>query len=483
MPRRRLSIFPALIAAIALVLTPMVQAQAGLLPEGKLTIRQENEMGRNFDKIVRANMPMVGDTYITEYVDKLVQQVVAAKEPMPFRIRSAVIANPALNAFAIPGGFIYIFTGLIQDVTSESQLVGVIAHELAHVSQRHVASRIEKQGKVALLSMAGLLAGVFLGVAGNNSAAKVGQALMVGSQGAAVAAMLNYSQEDEREADQVGLNSMVKAGFNPKGMPDTFEIMLKNRWFDSGSQMPTYLSTHPGLSERITYLNDRIKRMPEAFSERKDDNTMLHKVQMLVRAKMSPATTALAYWNDKNIRDYTPEDYVGRGIVQERLKDRDKARDSFEQALQQDGEDPIIAREAGIFYFKAGEHDKSIRYLQKAVIKNPRDALALFYMARLQAEAKEYGQAAANMRRVLTLVPEDSEVYQHLGMILGESGDAFGGNLNLGYAALYANNPRKARYHYGQASASVQPEAQTDAQKEELKTLLAAIDEREKGPQ
>ncbi|MFH1915116.1 MAG: M48 family metalloprotease [Pseudomonadota bacterium] len=475
---RRLSTLPALVAALALVLAPMTTAHAGLLPEGKLTIRQENEMGRNFDRIVRAQMPMVGDTYITEYVDRLVKTVVEAKSPMPFRITSAVIANPALNAFAIPGGYIYIFTGLIQDVTSESQLVGVIAHELAHVSQRHVASRIERQGKVALLSMAGLLAGVFLGVAGNNSAAKVGQALMVGSQGAATAAMLNYSQEDEREADQVGLNSMVKAGYNPKGMPETFEIMLKNRWFDSGSQMPTYLSTHPGLSERISYLTDRIKRMPETFTERQDDNTTLVKVQMLVRAKMSPATTAMAYWDDKNITTYTPIDHVGRGIVLERLKNREAATRSFEQALRLDGEDPIVVREAGIFYFKAGEFAKATPYLQKAVIKGPRDALALFYMARLQAESKQYAQASANMRRVLELVPEDSEVYHHLGMILGESGDTFGGNLNLAYASVYSSNMRKARFHAQQADQS----AQTDAQREELKALHAAMDEREKGP-
>jgi predicted Zn-dependent protease len=475
---RRLAILPALAAALTLILTPMATARAGLLPEGKLTIRQENEMGRNFDRIVRAQMPMVGDTYITDYVDDLVQRVVAAKRPMPFRIQSAVIANPVLNAFAIPGGYIYIFTGLIQDVTSESQLVGVIAHELAHVSQRHVASRLERQGKVALLSMAGLLAGVFLGVAGNNSAAKVGQALMVGSQGAATAAMLNYSQEDEREADQVGLNSMVKAGFNPKGMPETFEIMLKNRWFDSGSQMPTYLSTHPGLSERISYLNDRIKRMPETFTERHDDNTTLRKVQMLVRAKMSPATSALAYWNDKNVRDYTPEDYVGRGIVLERLKDRDKAAESFAQALRLDGEDPIIVREAGIFFFKSGQYDRAMPYLQKAAIKNPRDALALFYMARLQAESKDYATAAANMRKVLALVPEDAEVYHHLGMILGESGDTFGGNLNLAYAAVYANNTRKARYHLQQATES----AKTDDQKEQIKTLTAIMEDREKAP-
>lgn len=456
-----------------LILAPTMTAQAGLLPEGKLTIRQENEMGRNFDRMIRSQMAMVGDTYITDYVDDLVQNVVKGKRPMPFRVKSAVVANPILNAFAIPGGYIYIFTGLIQEVSSESQLVGVIAHELAHVSQRHVASRIEKQGKLGMLTMAGMLAGLFLGVAGGGGGTgKAAQALIVGSQSVATAAMLQYSQEDEREADHVGLNSMVKAGYNPEGMPQTFEIMKKNRWFDSGRQsMPSYLSTHPGLSERITYLNDRIKRMPEVFSSRKDDNTTLRKVQALVRSKMSPATTALAYYESKNKNDFLPMDYVALGIVQERLKDRDKAKANFQKALQLGGDDPLVNREAGIFFFKTGEHKVAYKYLQKAILKNKRDALGIFYLARLQAEAKQYDWAEANMRKVMELVPEDWEVHHHLGMILGESGDHFQGNLHLAYAALYSSNVKKARYHAGLAGAA----ATTEAQKEELKTLNAAI--------
>ena len=475
--RRLFSIIHVFITTVTLVLVPAMTAQAGLLPDGKITLRQENEMGRNFDMIIRAQMPMVGDTYITDYVADLVERIVAAKRPMPFHIKSAVVANPVLNAFAIPGGFIYIFTGLIQEVESESEIVGVIAHELAHVSQRHVASRIEKQAKIGMLAMAGTLAGLLIGIAGGSGSGKAAQALMMGSSGMAQAAMLQYSQDDEREADHVGMNSLVKAGFNPKGMPRTFEIMKKNRWFDSGRQgMPSYLSTHPGLSERITYMNDRIKRMPKVFTQRKDDNTTLKRIQVLVRAKMSPAASAKAYWDEKDRKDYTAMDYIGRGIVLERLKDRDDARVSFEKALSMDKNDPLVAREVGVFYFKTGEHAKAFKFLQKAVIKNKRDALALYYIARLQAEADDYGRAINNMRTVLAMVPEDSEVHQHLGMILGESGDAFGGNLELAYSAIYSNNLRKAQYHAAQAGA----EAKTEAQQAELKKLNAVIQIRSK---
>ncbi|QJB58446.1 M48 family metalloprotease [Pseudodesulfovibrio sp. zrk46] len=455
-----------------LILAPAMNARAGVLTPDKLTIRKENEMGRNFDRLIRQQMSMVGDTYITDYVDELVQNVVKGKRPMPFKVRSAVVANPLLNAFAIPGGYIYIFTGLIQDVTSESQLVGVIAHELAHVSQRHVASRLEKQGKIGMLTMAGVLAGIFLGMAGGSNQA--GAALMAGAQGIGTAAMLQYSQDDEREADHVGLNSMIKAGYNPEGMPQTFEIMKKKHWFDNGRQnVPSYLSTHPGLSERITYLNDRIKRMPKTLTERKDDNAQLKRVQALVRSKLSAPDTALGYYISKPENTYTALDYMAVGVIQERLKARDKAQIAIEKALQMAPKDPLVSREAGIFYFKSGDRKKAFQYLQMAVIKNQRDALGLFYFARLQAENDQYKRAAENMRKVMEIVPEDWEVHHHLGMILGESGDQFGGNLQLAYAALYGGNKGKARYHKGLAAQL----AKTPAQQEELKQFDAVFSE------
>ncbi|MBC17151.1 Peptidase M48 Ste24p [Pseudodesulfovibrio profundus] len=467
---KRLSIIFAPLLALLLIVTPAVSAHASILPK-KITIRDENEMGRNFDRLIRMQMGMVGDTYITDYVDTLVQRIVAAKRPMPFTITSAVVANPILNAFAIPGGYIYIFTGLIQEVESESQLAGVIAHELAHVSQRHMASRLEKQGKIGMLSVAGMLAGVFLGMAGGGDAA---QAVMMGTQGLAHTAMLKYSQDDEREADHVGLNSMVKAGYNPEGMPQTFEIMMKNRWFDSGANIPSYLSTHPGLTERISYLNDRISRMPPAFGEREDNDALLKRLQPMVRAKMSPANTALAYFNNKPKAEYSAMDYIGLGIAHQRLKDNKSALASFQKALEMDANDPLVSRETGIFFFKTGQHDKAFPYLQKAVIQNSRDALGLFYLSRLQADAGQSDRAIANMKKVLDLVPEDAEVHQHLGRMLGQSGDVFSGNLHLAYAAMYSGNIKKANYHAVQA----EKDAKSDEQKKRLEDFQNTLKER-----
>lgn len=474
MTTRPLTIFPAFMAALFLVLSPAMTARADFF-ENKMTIRQENKMGQSFDLMIRTQMNIVEDTYITEYIADIVNKIVRGKRPMPFRIKSAVIANPLLNAFAIPGGYIYVFTGLIESVTSECQLAGVISHELAHVSQRHLAQRVEKQKRLSLLTTAGMLAGLFLGLAtGGQNAAKAGQALMVGSQGAGVAAMLKYSQDDEREADHVGMNALVKAGYNPIGMPQTFEIMMKNKWFDTGSQMPSYLSTHPGTADRIIYLKDRIARMPKVFLKRKDDNTRLKRIQILIRSKMTPAKMALAYWTDKK-KEYTPLDYIGLGIVQQRLKHLDDAEASFDMALHLDGEDPLVVREAGIFYFKTGNYEKATRLLQKATIKNSDDVLGLFFLSRAQAKLGYYKQAIRTMGLVEAQVPQDGDVFHYLGMIYGESGNKFRGNLYLSYGAVFYGNKKKAQYHYQKAALL----AKTDEEKKALEQLAETIQGRD----
>ncbi|WP_241667310.1 M48 family metalloprotease [Pseudodesulfovibrio senegalensis] len=466
---RRFATFALVMALSTGMLLPPAPAQA--LFES-LSIKDEKKMGREFDAMIRAKMGVVGDPLIDSYVKGIVDKIVAAKRPMPFTIKSAVLANNSLNAFAIPGGYIYVFTGLIASAETESELAGVIAHELGHVSERHMARRLEKSKFVGIASMVGAVAGIFLGIAGGgDSAGKLGQALVMGSQAGAQQAMLNYSRSDERDADHVGMNSMVEAGYNPNGMPQMFEIMQKKKWFSGGGDIPSYLSTHPGLAERIGYLKGRIKRMPERFTQRKDDNTRLRRVQAIILAKLTPADAALGKYKSKPESEYTALDFMGRGIVLLRLKRTREAEQWMEKALAANDDDPLVLREAGRFYYKTGQTAKAGMLLQKAVFKDPKDALALFYLSLLQAENGDYNRAIPTMRKVLAAVPEDAEVHYYLGKILGESGDDFGGYLHLGYSELYLLHPRKARAH----AAKAQSLAKSEEDKEKVEKLKELI--------
>ncbi|MBU1230943.1 MAG: M48 family metalloprotease [Proteobacteria bacterium] len=469
-PFRRMPLAASLMAALLLVLAP---CRAWAL-FGSMTVGDEIEMGKKFDHAIRAQMPFVDDPEVVAYVKEVVDRVAAALPPQPFPIRSAVVAHGSMNAFAIPGGYIYIFTGLILNVDNEDELAAVISHELGHVTERHVAKRIDQMRFVSIASIAGVLAGALLGAGGGHTSSALGQALATGSMAGAQSAFLMYTRENEREADQVGINYLTKSGYNPDAMPRTFEIMNKRRWFMSGDNVPSYLMTHPGLDERIGYLRDRIRRMPAATVAREFNREKFLRIQTIVRARMSGADTALAYYDSRPKNEWICLDNAGKGIALDRLKRMALAEQSFEAALACGPDDPLVLREAGIFYFNHGEFAKAGPYLQKAATLNPRDAMSMFFTARLMAERKDYKGAISTMERVAREVPEDAEVRQHLGRIYGESGDLFAAHLQLTYAALYSRDKKKTDFHLARVKTLVGNEDQ----KKQLAALEKTIRDR-----
>lgn len=468
---RTLPLAASLMAALILVLAP---CRAWAL-FGSITVADEIEMGKKFDNTIRAQMGFVDDPEVVAYVKEVVDRVATALPPQPWSIRSAVVFNDSMNAFAIPGGYIYIFTGLILNVENEDELASVIGHELAHVTERHLAKRMDQMRFISIASIAGMVAGVLIGAnSGGKSANALGQAVATGSMAGAQSAFLMYTRENERDADQVGINYLTKSGYNPDAMPKTFELMNKMRWYMSSDSIPSYLSTHPGLDERIGYLRDRIRRMPAEVVAREFRRDKFLRIQTLVRARMSNADTALSYYSNKPKADLLCLDFAGKGIVLERLKRVSQAEHEFETALACGANDPLVLREAGIFYFNKGDFAKAGPYLQKAAIMNPRDAMSLFFTARLMAERKDLKSAISTMERVVLEVPEDSEVRYHLGRMFGESGSLFDAHLQLSYAGLYGRDKKNMRFHQDRTKSL----AGTEEQKKRLSALQKAINER-----
>ncbi|MDP2847897.1 MAG: M48 family metalloprotease [Humidesulfovibrio sp.] len=438
---------------------------------GSVTVADEIEMGKKFDDTIRAQMGFVDDPEIVIYVKGVVDRVARAMPPQAYPIRSAVVANNAMNAFAIPGGYIYIFTGLILGVENEDELAAVIGHELGHVTERHVAKRMDQMKYLNIASITGMVAGVLLGSGGGTSMGNMGKAVTMGSMAGVQSAFLMYTRENEREADHVGMNYLIKSGYNPNAMPHTFEIMNKKRWFMSGDNIPSYLSTHPGLDERISYLRDRIKHLPANVISRDFEQQRFKRIQTILRSRMTSPETALAYYDNKPKAEQTCLDQAGRGIALDRLKRQQQADQAFSAALACGPDDPLVLREAGMFFFNQGNMNKAAPLLQKAAILNPKDAMSMFFTARIMAERKDYIGAISLMERVAAEVPQDSEVRYHLGRIKGESGDIFGAHLQLSYSSLYGRDKQKAEFHLSKAK----PLAITEAQKRELEELQKVL--------
>jgi predicted Zn-dependent protease len=432
---------------------------------GSFGSEDDRELGQKYHPMIRAQYPVVEDPEIVAYVRDLVDRLYAQLPPQPFPANVTVIRNSAINAFATPGGYVYVFTGLITDLEHEDELAGVLAHELGHVSQRHVAKRIEQMQNVQLGMLAGMLAGMFLGTAGGGTnMGEASEALLIGSMAAGTSAMLNYSRIDEREADQVGMNFLVAAGFQPEGMIGAFQKIRRKQYL-AGSSVPQYLSTHPDVAERIGYLQDRVNRLTPEVRERPHNDTRFVRVKTLVRARHADPEAAMGAFVQG---DGDPALLaMGRGIVLSRAQPRGRGRGGLRRGPGHFAEDPLVLREAGAFHYRSGDAAKAGRYLTKASILNPKDLMALFYLGRLQADAGQTARAVEYFRRVLDTLPEDAEVHYHLGRTLGESGDTFAGHLHLAYSGIYGLDRKQADFNLKKAQAL----AKTEAQKKDLEKL------------
>ncbi len=242
---------------------PLALARADGLPDlgelerSGLSVPAERRLGEKIMLDIRRDPAYVHDPEIADYVtqlgQKLAGQVDGARQPFEF----FVVRDAMLNAFALPGGFVGVHTGLILAARSESEFAGVLAHEISHVTQSHLARMFGTQSQAQLASLLSLA--VALLAARSNPDVAVGAAMA--GQAGAIQNQLNYSRDFEREADRLGLDLMEKSGFDTRGMGSFFERLQQfGRLYENNA--PGYLRTHPLTTERITDMENRIAQRP-----------------------------------------------------------------------------------------------------------------------------------------------------------------------------------------------------------------------------
>ena len=428
---------------------------------GEFTLQDEMKMGREFEVLVKSTMPLIEDPVVHDYVQDVVDRIVKPLPPQPYKFPASVVLHDSLNAFAAPGGFVFVFSGLIMHLNHESELAGVLAHEVAHVTQRHIAGRMERGRAISLASLLGMVAGVAAGIAGGGSA---GGAAMVGSMAAGSTAMLNYSRLDEDDADRFGLKYLVDAGYNPKGLGGAFEVLRSQNW-GGGSAVPAYLSTHPDLNIRLARLRADLQTMPESLKNRKEDDGRFRRVQALLWARHGDAGHAEQIFAKGGDKD--PVGLMGRAMLAARQNRTKEAEALFASALKLAPKDALILREAGIFeYTKGGDMGRARRYLEQSLRISPGDYYAVFFYARILDDSGDRAGAQARYREVLRHVPEDSEVHTYYGRSLGAVNKLCEGYLHLAYAALYGNDERRAENWLEKAKAAARSAEEKKSVKE-----------------
>ncbi|MEW8624410.1 MAG: M48 family metalloprotease [Candidatus Thiodiazotropha sp.] len=257
---------------IALLLLVMILPTAGVATEKEsiklpelgspsdqyLTPADEIRLGREFMLSVRKSSPVMDDPLISEYIQSLGEKLLKQSEAIGQEFNFFVIELPEVNAFAGPGGHIGIYSGLILATQSESELASVIAHEIAHVTQKHLLRAFDAANQMSGKTAALLLASILVGAATSPDA---GIALATGVQASAVQEQINFTRSNEEEADTVGIKILANSNFDPRAMPIFFERLTHaSRLYDSG--IPEILRTHPVTTNRIADALGRAETYP-----------------------------------------------------------------------------------------------------------------------------------------------------------------------------------------------------------------------------
>lgn len=249
---------PALLALACLFTQPVQAFDLPSLGDSSSAIvspEQEHQLGRAWLSILRGQVRQLEDPLLKDYVESSVYRLAQTSQLNDRRLEFILLASPQLNAFAAPGGIVGVNGGLLLHAHTEAEYASVMAHELAHLSQRHFARGLEAQKRLQVPLMAAMLAGVIAAAAGGGD---LGMAAIASTQAAAIQEQRRFSRQNEQEADRIGLVNLYKAGFDPRAMPSMFERLMRQYRYDR--MPPEFLLTHPVSESRIADTRNRAEQ-------------------------------------------------------------------------------------------------------------------------------------------------------------------------------------------------------------------------------
>ncbi len=422
------------------------QPYGGVSGAFALSTEEERILGEKFLIQVRQNFDLVDDDFAQQYMNELGHYLTRSLKTEYFPFHFYVVKDNDLNAFAGPGGHIFVFSGLINEMDEVDELAAVVAHEIAHVSARHLASRIEQNKKLGLATLAGMLAGILIG-------GQAGAAVIAGAQGAAIQAQLHYSREDERQADQLGFKYTDEAGFDPAGLIGALKKIQKNQWIGT-DKVPAYLLTHPTGPERMSNLDvmlrDHMKRPENRVTGGFRELFPLFKT--IVRAKSVDPPDAERVFNGQLDRD--PDSALanfGLGMVWKERAEYDRALEHFEKALKGQPDSVPILRNLGETYQLKGQDAKALEVFEKALRVNGQDRSTLFLLAVSYQNLEKYREAIDLYEKLAALGPAREEVFYNLGVSYGREGRLALAHYNFGIYFRRLGKGEKAKFHFQKA--------------------------------
>jgi predicted Zn-dependent protease len=418
----------AVITALTLLVPSTVPAAAGDdLPDigspsnSALSREKEQQIGRSIFRSLVDTDRVMDDPEVQEYVQDVGQKLAAQAQEGDFRFNFFVVNDSAINAFALPGGYIGVHSGLILATKSESELAGVLAHEISHVTQRHISRAVFANQRSSILTMAAMLGAILLGAVGGNGDVITGA--IATAQGVAAQQQINFTRANEYEADRVGVGVLAAGGFDPLGMPDFFETLARQTG-PLASQAPEFLLTHPVTVSRIAETRERAASFPRPDVE---DAAGYAITRARIRVLSSPTPEkALQFFlgeqqDPKSVGDLGTE--YGIALVRMELGQYREARALFQGLLAtHPGVIPFHTGLAGA-ELALGNRDAAFATYKKAMGLFPRNTPLTVRYAEALLAAGQSKQAHTILLDLLNNVPPTAEQVRLIALAASAAGD------------------------------------------------------------
>jgi predicted Zn-dependent protease len=416
--------------AVLMALPRLALAQGNDLPDigspasSTLTLDDEYRIGLQVMRQLRDEGQIIEDPEATEYLNALGARIVAqATGDSGQRFRFFFVRDDTINAFALPGGFIGVNYGLVLATRNESQLAGVLAHEIAHVTQRHIARRVHSQGRQSIGTMAAILAAILVGAATGSSDAALGGVAI--AQGAAMQQQINFTRANENEADRVGMGFLAAAGFDPYAMPDFFETMgRRNSLQGTGrNALPEILQTHPVTTNRIAESRSRAAQFKDVHPTPESVSYSLTRERLRVLAT-PPEENVRRYYADRRAHQQpTVGEEYGQAIASYQSGNARASLDTLTTLAREYPQVPMLQSSLGQALMASGATEQALATFRRALALSPRNIPLTMRYADALLKANQAKTAHAVLLDLFNNVAPTPEQIRFTALAASTAGD------------------------------------------------------------
>ncbi|MBM3116274.1 M48 family metalloprotease [Jeongeupia naejangsanensis] len=380
---------------------------------------QERELGEGAIREIRRSGVLVDDPEVNDYIRRIGGKLADATGETGQPFHFYVLLDKSVNAFAMPGGFVVVHSGLLAATQSESELASVMAHEVAHVTQHHLARMVDSQRMTPWMLLGALGLAIIASKAGNSGA---GVAAVVGSQGYAIQRQLDFTYAFEQEADRIGMQTLQKSGFDPAAMPLFFQRLQKeNRLVEGGA--PEFLRTHPVTYKRIADAEARLKGGSyKQYPDSTDYRFVREKLRVLQMGKKEAVTFYRTTVEQKRYASLAMQLY-GYALAQWRDGQYDGAWKTLGDARSAYGKpDAALDYLAGQIRLSQQKYALATTIFQEAAVQFPSSRGLLYGEIDALVGAERYDDALARIHSAQELYTSDANLYQRESRVYAAMG-------------------------------------------------------------